>query len=300
MNTQAQLLEMLARRLPAEGRAWLDGARAEVARGVDEERFCALYSLTSRHTPRGALSPDAAELAHAAQVLPGWSPERWSTLDAVRVTLVLSRDDLESTNAARAVEELFRFADMGELCAAYRALAHLPAAERFVWRAGEGARSSMKAVYEAACCDTPYPARYFDAVAWRQALVKALFIEAPLWRVWGVDGRLDEELARMVLDLAEERRSAGRPVNPESWMCLGPFGGERALASLERELASGPPAGRAGALLALARAGKRERLSALVASDKDPLVQAALRSALAGRHASTDYAVLDPQHQGAR
>jgi len=194
----------------------------------------------------------------------------------------------------------FRYVDMGELCALYRALAHLPRPERFAWRAGEGARSSMKSVFEAACCDTPYPVRWFDDVAWRQAVIKALFIEAPLWRVFGLDSRLDAEVARMALDLADERRSAGRPVNPETWMCLGANAGERGLASLERELASGPPRGRAAAAIALARAGQRERLLSLAALEEDPLVHRAMSAAMEGKMDALAFSALDPARAGAR
>ncbi len=300
MKTLPILLDMLARRLSPEGARWFDSACREIVRGVEAERFCALFSVASRYAPRGPLVPSAEELRAAQTALAGWSPERWTTLEALRVALILSRGDLGQSAAVAAIEELFRYADMGELCAAYKALAHLPQPERFVWRAGEGARSSMKAVYESACCDTPYPAAHFDAIAWRQAVIKALFVEAPLWRVGGVDRRLDAELARMALDLAEERRSAGRPVNPELWMCLGAFGGERALASLELELRSGPERGRAGAVLGLARAGAGARLAALQASETDPLVHATIVAALGGAHDSRAFAALDPNQQGAR
>ncbi|MCC7015131.1 MAG: EboA domain-containing protein [Planctomycetes bacterium] len=298
MTTLQCLLGLLDRRVPAERRAWLDSARAEIGRGIEDERFCVLFSLASRFAPRAPLAPDAAERARAAQALAGWNPERWSILDAFRAVLVLSRSDLSTPSAARAIEELFRYADMGELCAAYKLLALVPQAERFVWRAGEGARSSMKAVYESACCDTPFPARYFDDIAWRQALIKALFVEAPLWRVWNVDARLDEELARMALDLADERRSAGRPVNPETWMCLGTHGGARAQSSIERELVHGPARGRAGAALALARAGRRDKLLSASAVESDPFVKQVMGSALDGAHDSVAFHALDQSTSG--
>ncbi len=294
MNTLPILCDWLSRRLAPEGARWFAAARAEVSGGVDSARFCALFSLASRYAPRGPLALTGEELARAAAALPGWNPERWTTLEALRVALVLSRTDLAGPGAVDAVEELFRYADIGELCAGYKAIPHLPAPERFLWRMGEGARSSMRAVYEAACCDSPYPAKYFDAIAWRQAVIKALFVEAPLWRVSGVDTRLDAELARMALDLADERRSAGRPVNPELWMCLGAHGGARAVASLEVELRSGPTLGRAGAVLGLARAGERSRLAALQTAEKDARVLSTLDAALRGGCDSRAFAALDP------
>ena len=108
--------------------------------------------------------------------------------------------------------------------ALYRALVHLPATERFTWRAGEGCRSSMRAVFEAIACDTPFAFRHFDDPAWRQLVIKALFVEAPLWRVYGLDQRLDEELARMALDLAEEIvAGAGPGVCPAGACAVAPM-----------------------------------------------------------------------------
>ncbi len=294
MSSLDVCLAALAPRLSAPQRAWFDVARAELAAGADDDRFCQLLSQASRYMPRGPLAPSASEQAAARKALEGWSSERWSTLECARVALVLSLPDLGAERGVRVLEEAFKYADIGEMCALYKSLAHLPAPERFVWRAGEGARSSMRAIFEAACCDTPFPVKRFDDVAWRQAIIKCLFIEAPMWRVWGLDTRLDAELARMALDLVEERRSAGRAIHPELWICLGRHAGARGLEQLERELREGSPRGRAGAGLALARARELDRLQSALAIESDPFVRQILTEALAGRAASTAWAALDP------
>jgi hypothetical protein len=41
--------------------------------------------------------------------------------------------------------------------------------------------------------------------------------------VHGLDQRANEALARMLLDLAQERRAAGRQLSPEAWRCIVPF-----------------------------------------------------------------------------
>ncbi len=283
--TREFLSGVLARSLPRESIAWIDATSRELATSRDETpaRFPTLISLASRHVPRGPLAPTGTERARAFDVLEGWNPERWSLLDAARAVLVRSRRDVAESGVVAALEECFRYADVGELVALYRAQALLPDSKRFAWRAGEGCRSSMRAVFEAAACDNPLPFTVFDDRAWRQLVIKALFVEAPLWRVYGLDQRLDAELARMALDLADERRSAGRPVYPELWACLGRFAGERGRAAIEQELAGTDQFGRRAAALALARAGDMERLSELREREKDPVVKSAMESALKGR-----------------
>lgn len=287
--------ELLAARLSPAQRDWLAGALRLVASLTDPtaDAFPMQISLASRHVPRGGLQPTEREIEGAGRVLAGWNPERWSILDAARARLVLSRRDLLGDGVVRAVEECFRFADMGELVALYRAVPLIRGLERFAWRAGEGCRSSMRAVFEAAACDNPLPFRVFDDLAWRQLVIKALFVEAPLWRVHGLDQRLDPELARMALDLADERRSAGRPVRHELWACLGGFAGERGRAALEREYRSGNPRERRAAALGLARAAERETLVRLGAAETDTSVRTTIDRALAGHHSVLEFRALE-------
>ncbi|MBK7876493.1 MAG: EboA domain-containing protein [Planctomycetes bacterium] len=285
---------LLREREPAAAWTWLGGAAAEIERGVDPVRFGGLLSLVSRYSRRGPLAPTAAERARADELLRGWNPERWTLFEAARAWLVLARRDLDRTSAVDALEECYAYADVGELCALYKTIPFLPGAARFTWRIGEGCRSSMRAVYEAAACDSPFAASQFDDLAWRQLVIKALFVEAPLWRVHGLDGRLSEELARMALDLCDERRSAHRPVQHELWLVLGKHGGARALQAIEAELVGTNARGRRAAAIALARAGKLQRLSELAAKEADPAVRATMESALRGELSQLAFRVLDP------
>lgn len=295
MSAFLLLRQWLERRLEPKPLGWLRESLREIAQGPPPARLGALFALASRHVPRAALAPDERDLEAAGRAIPLWSPERWTLRETARVALVLAHPDLPHEAGALALEELFRYADEGELCALCRALALLPAGERFVARGREGCRSNMRSVFEAAALDTPYPLRCFDEEAFRQAAIKCLFVEAPLWRLAGLDERLSPELARMALDLADERRSAGRAVRPELWLCLGEHGGERGLRSLERELDPANPsrAGRRAAALGLARAGAGERLGALLEGEADALVRQSMEAALAGVLAGPFFRQLD-------
>jgi len=256
-DTTRSLIHALAHgRLEPSGQSFLEEARSEIGGGVDDARFAALIALASRHARGGRqLGATDEECAEAGRLLAGWTPERWTLLETLRVALVLARPDLAGDSAVAALESVFEFADEGEQRALYRSLAHLPDAARFTWRAGEGCRTNIVPVFEAVACDTPFPSQHLDDVAWNQLCIKAVFIGAPLWRVHGLDGRLSPELARMALDLVEERRSAGRPIQPELWLCLGEHGGQRGLDALRAELVAGDEQQHRAALVGLARAG---------------------------------------------
>lgn len=285
MSEQAQnvISGFLRARLDAPAVDFLKRSTEEIARGVSNNRMAALVSLASRYARNQPLDLSPAELDSAEQAVHGWNPERWSLLDAVRVSLVLARTDLTQPSFADALEECFRYADAGEFCALYRSLALLPRGERFRWRATEGCRTNMRSVFEAVACDTPYPVQHFDDIAWHQLVIKAVFIDAPLWRVVGLDTRLSEELARMALDLADERRSAGRPVQHQLWLCLGKHGGVRAIDAMEKELHLPDPDARRAAVLGLGRARAAPRLKQLLDTETDPFVRITIEHVLNGR-----------------
>ncbi|QDU67989.1 EboA domain-containing protein [Engelhardtia mirabilis] len=283
MKPSELLREALAPHLSTTAQTALDGALAEVAGGVSSVRFGTLLAGLSRHIKSRPLELGEAVVERGLELVPDWSIERWSTLETGRVVLILGRSDLASEAAAQALEDAFKFADEGETCALAKSLPLLPAPERFVWRAGECCRSNMRTVFESTACDSPYAARYFDDVAWKQTVIKALFVGAPLWRVRGLDGRLDEDLARMALDLVDERRSAGRPIPPDLWLCLGGFAGERAERALEDELQGAGARQRAAVGLAFARRGESARAADLAATEDHPIAARILRAAAEGR-----------------
>ncbi|MBB6093480.1 hypothetical protein HNQ60_002361 [Povalibacter uvarum] len=251
------LRQLLQDRLAADASDFVARAVSEIGAGIDATRFSQLIAVASRHSRRRvAFEPTPDELALAAAAQMDINIPYWNQLEALRVLLVLAHRDLDRDAFVEALEQCFRYADEGELCALYRALPLLPDGARFAWRAGEGCRSNMRSVFEAVACDSQFPAAHFDDVAWHQLIMKAVFLNAPLWRVHGLDARLSPELARMALDFVDERRSAGRPVPPQLWLCLGTHGEERALNALRTELRRGDLRGRRAALLALARAGQ--------------------------------------------
>lgn len=283
----------LGERLDDSGLEWWNRTREEIAEGVTPTRFSLLLSSASRWVKNRPLEPDAAALEGASRILEGWNPQRWSTREAARVGFVLSRYDLEEERGAEAIEDAFRYSDESEAVALYRSLALLPHGERYVWRAGEGCRTNMLSVFEATALDTPYPFTHFDDATFDQAAIKAIFVGAPLWRLYGLDRRLTPKLAAMALDLADERRSAHREVQADLWLTLGSHGGDRGVASIERELDSGSTLGRSAAALALARAGRLDDLAARLERETDEVVAGFMRGALEGRHTQAVFGELE-------
>ncbi|MFD0822823.1 EboA domain-containing protein, partial [Micromonospora zhanjiangensis] len=70
-------------------------------------------------------------------------------------------------------------------------------------------------------------ARQLDQAAWRQGVLKAVFMGLPLSVVDRLDDRADRELAVMLGGLADERRAAGREMPADALALLDRLGNPR-------------------------------------------------------------------------
>jgi hypothetical protein len=249
--TPLQLLEKwLKARVPADAGAWLDKTAQSLRQGTDRDFYIAI-SLVSRKIGKADLNLTQAELAQAQAARAGWDPRDWSLDQAARVYLLLA-PDADGEIFSRRLDQLCITADIGELVAFYSGLPLYPDPPRHALRAAEGVRTNMKAVFQAVAHRNPYPSEQFAEDPWNQLVLKSLFIGLSLDPIVGLDRRANPKLARILCDYAHERWSAGRPVSPELWRCVGPYAKGEMLADLGRVLEKGTEPERMAAALALA------------------------------------------------
>jgi hypothetical protein len=234
VKSQDLLLSWLERRLDPEAAAWLRAQCALLAEGAPDRVLHLAFGQAPRKTGqagRQLLAADAREQAEAFAVHPGWDLREWTVDQAARAALLLAlpsseksaRETGASEKTVKAVLALFQTADLGEHVALVRALFLMPDAADLIHIAREGIRSNMGDVFRAVSQRNPYPAEHFDEIAWNQMVAKCVFTDLPLRSIHGLDRRANQALARMLLDLAQERRAAGRRLSPEAWRCIVPF-----------------------------------------------------------------------------
>lgn len=250
MTPEHLLLHWLSTRLASPALEWLN-AQLTAVRGADRDADLYLaFSLAPRKTGKADLRLSADELAAARASRPGWDPSDLSVDQAARLVLLLATQ-APADRFAHRLEQLCVTADVAELVLLYRGLPLYPEPERYRFRAAEGVRTNMKAVFEAVAHRNPYPSEQLPGDAWNQMVLKALFVESPLHPIAGLDRRANPRLARMLSDYAHERWSAGRPVSHELWRCVGPFAEGDLVDDLARVLAKGSPPEKHAAALAL-------------------------------------------------
>ncbi|XXF78424.1 EboA domain-containing protein [Myxococcaceae bacterium GXIMD 01537] len=205
MTVPAELLEELCARR---------GCPARAVRG--RNAVLAEFPAAGRRAGRRPLQLDADEGARLAEAGVDW-PLAPRTDDLWRITLLAAAAYAPDFEAL--VGDCYRGGDNEERRAVLRALPLLPEPERFVPLAVDACRTHVVPIFEAIACENPFPSRHFPDLAFRQLVLKAVFLEVRLPRVRGLAPRVDAELERMARDCADERRSAGRPV-PEDLTLL--------------------------------------------------------------------------------
>ncbi len=212
------------------------------------------FSAVPRYTGKNALELSEEEIEQANQLRNGWMPQNWNIDQLGRTLLILGLAERAKSEFLEKLEKIFISSDMGEAVALYQSLPVLPYPEDLTARAAEGVRSNITSVFNAVALGNPYPADYMDDDAWNQIVLKALFVDSPLYLIQGIDERANPDLAHMLVEYAHERWSAGRTVSPELWRPVGPFIDKGNIADIEKVLENPDEIQKEAAVLALAAA----------------------------------------------
>lgn len=248
----------LQARLDTEAFTWITSTSEELKNDAEDWQFFASFSGVPQKTAKKALKLSAEEVKKAQSLRPGWQPDHWRLDQLGRTYLVLSIAGREEENFLHILEKTFISSDTNEAIALYQSLPILPYPKQLTKRAAEGIRSNMTSVFNAVALRNPYPADYMDEGAWNQVVLKALFVESPLYLIKGIDRRANEKLAQMLVDYAHERWAANRSVSPELWRAVGPFAGGDMIDDLEKVLTHEDDLQKQAAVLALSASPSEE------------------------------------------
>jgi hypothetical protein len=197
--TPGLLWTHIRQQAPAGAGDWLENQ----AISIRTEQGAAELNMTFALLPRKTGSAPVASFRH-------WPLDR-----LCRVWLLTQVNPADKSTYVEKIETLFLGASMNELVALYSALPVLAYPEEWQKRCAEGIRSNIGTVLEAIMYDNPYPCACLEEGAWNQMILKAFFTDKDIDRIIGVDRRANPALSVALFDYAQERRSAGRPINPQ-------------------------------------------------------------------------------------
>jgi len=250
-NLQKTILGWLKKRLDTDNFERLNSSFESIRQDAQDWEVFSSFSLASRYSGKEPLDLSDDEESNAESLRTGWSPSYWSMDQLARTLLLLGLAERDKQEFLDKLDKLFVSADLGENIALYKSLPVLPYPDNLADRAAEGIRTNITDVFNAVALRNPFPADFFDEDAWNQVILKSLFIGSPVYLIQGVDKRRNESLARMLVEYAHERWSAGREVSPELWRSVGPFIDEAIVIDIEKELTHSDKLHRHAAVLSL-------------------------------------------------
>ncbi|HLU38464.1 MAG TPA: EboA domain-containing protein [Planctomycetota bacterium] len=250
-----ELLSELERVLPAAERQWLEdaGARAE-REGASAVRT--LLPALPRRLGRQGFATGLRRIGAATIDLGAW--RRCDVAAAALLSLARADDGV--------LLDLHAHGDLEERTMVLRAATvREPSAATAVLFA-EVQRSNAVPHFEALACDNDLAARAcgriegFGREQLDRMVLKAAFLGLRLARLFGVERRANEELSRMLQDLATEREAAGRPVWPDTALLIARAPVPGTVARLLGDLEHGDDERRAAAAVALGLLGRADLL----------------------------------------
>lgn len=234
-----------------ESLQWLQQKTDKLKTEFSEKEFYLTFSQLPRFFSKEKLNLSAEQLREANRLREGFNPGEYTPVQAARTLVALGIPAEDPERFLKVLNNLFTTGEVTELVALYAALPLLPHAELLKARAAEGIRTSMTVVYDAMALNNPYPADHLEDDAWNQMVLKAVFMERPLDKIYGLDKRANKDLAKMLSDYAHERWAASRYVTPELWRPVGPFLDERLIRDIEHLLERGNELEQQAATLAI-------------------------------------------------
>lgn len=258
---QEKLLTVLTNSAPEESTEWLKTAVADLSGNFEKRPFYYAFSGVSRHFPKkGEIFFSEEDEKNLDRAVPGFSIRGWDQYRLARVVLLSAvLETLKQETFLETVAALLNTADLREQTAIFSAFPLLPFDEDLVDFAVDGLRTNIIDVFDSIALENPYPSQHFTDDAWNQMVLKALFLDRPLYRIYGIDYRANLKLAEMLSNLAHERWAAGRWVSPELWRSCANFLTDQIVEDLERVVTS-------------EESGYREAVALIVAHDEEDRV----------------------------
>lgn len=247
--------QVIRQQLSSEAWSWFNNIQDTPKNNL---QWNSAFAMIPRKTGRNLISCNEETFQQFGQIKKGFSIEGWTIDHLCRVYFLLNTDTSDKESYTSKIENLFLCGEVNELVALYSSLPLLAYPAQWKNRCSEGIRSNIGTVLESIMYHNPFPAEQLDEKAWNQLVLKAIFTQKDLDKISGLHERANKALADSLVDYANERRSAGRMINPKLWQLVAKFVDDTNFASIKRVFESED------------EAGKKAILSGLSLSDYEP------------------------------
>jgi len=213
-------------------KSWLD---QKLHSTKTDQDFFISFALINKKIPRDHVKLSLSQLQTIELKYPEFYIGNWTLDQLCRFSLLMCYPLL----SAKSLTKLISVADTQEQISIFKSIPYLENAGHFTHIVVNGIRTNIVDVFDAIALKNSYPAGYFSQDEWNQMILKAVFMERPIYLVKGVDQRKNEKLAHILFDYARERWAASRRVTPELWRMISGYMTEEIFLEMIKKMAEG-------------------------------------------------------------
>lgn len=216
-ENQQRFINLVQSKLSESEIRWLHQKTTALSDLNNFKKFPIFFSLAARFISNEISQWNIEELQQMENIYPGFGKSSWTKQDLARVVLMIQ---LDASHNKQILESFFESAEMLELVSFFKGLYLLENASEFTKSVEEGIRTNMVNVFDSFTAGNPYASTYLEEWAWNQLILKAFFMDRPLYTIHNLDRGKNANLANMLQDFVKERWAAGRTVSPEIWRMI--------------------------------------------------------------------------------
>jgi len=181
-----------------------------------DQEFFISFALVNKKIPRDHLQPTLEQIKNFHRANCEFTIENWRLDQLCRLSLLMNYPLLNLRNLTK----LISVADTQEQITIYKSIFYLENASQYTPLVVDGIRTNIIDIFDAIALKNLYPTKYFSEDQWNQMVLKAIFMERPIYQIKDIDLRRNEKLAHILFDYARERWAASRLVTPELWRMI--------------------------------------------------------------------------------
>ena len=181
-----------------------------------DQEFFISFALVNKKIPRDHLRPTLEQKKNFHRLNSEFTIENWRLDQLCRLSLLMNYPLLNLRNLTK----LISVADTQEQITIYKSIFYLENASQYTPLVVDGIRTNIIDIFDAIALKNLYPTKYFSEDQWNQMVLKAIFMERPIYQIKDIDLRRNEKLAHILFDYARERWAASRLVTPELWRMI--------------------------------------------------------------------------------
>ena len=181
-----------------------------------DQEFFISFALVNKKIPSDHLQPTLEQVKNFHLINSEFIIENWTLDQLCRLSLLMNYPMLNLQNLSK----LISVADTQEQITIYKSIFYLENASQYTPLVVDGIRTNIIDIFDAIALKNLYPTKYFSEDQWNQMVLKAIFMERPIYQIEDIDLRKNEKLANILFDYARERWAASRHVTPELWRMI--------------------------------------------------------------------------------